>query len=131
MLGDEKMRAIFCIGFSAAMVAPQMVIAKPTYLECNLPTDKGASAITLDVTVNEEAGVVSFVARQTGWAPSNMMAIFSPSDVRFGPSLREGKYPLYKIDRVTLDFSEHNKVGEDSFWRRGKCTVKPKVHAQF
>lgn len=106
-------------------------IAEPIYLECGLMSETGEDAVILDVNLDEEARTAGFVIRRTGWSPQGMTAIFTPTEVSFSPPQRTNTKTIYLINRVTLDFSEENRMAGQSFWRRGKCRLSPKIERQF
>lgn len=126
---------IAIVALSFGVLAAQTAHAETVYLECTLAEASGQGLIHLDLTLNEEAGSAGFVIKETGWSPQKMTAAFTPRDVTFSTPLSARLAATmsnqYRIDRTDLSFSEENRVGDKSFWRRGKCALAPKIERKF
>lgn len=120
------------IGSTMSLALAQPAKAEIVYLDCTLSHDNGKSVTHLDVTLNEDSGNAGFVIRETGWSPQKLTAAFTPRDVTFfTPTELRSTSTQYRIDRTDLSFSEESKIGDKSFWRRGKCVLAPKVERKF
>lgn len=129
-----KRLVIIAVG-GLSLAGAQTAHAETVYLECTLAEANGKGLIHLDLTLNEEAGSAGFVIKETGWSPQKMTAAFTPRDVTFSTPLSARLAATmsnrYRIDRTDLSFSEENRVGDESFWRRGKCALAPKIERKF
>ncbi|NWG52106.1 MAG: hypothetical protein HXY28_00135 [Hydrogenophilaceae bacterium] len=118
------MRAVI-LGFVMALAFARPAFADPTYLECTLAAPQSTSVSHLDVTLNEASNTAGFLLRETGYSPQNIPAVFTAREVTFTIPGSLNACSIYRIDRVSLEFSNDVRSvdGSSLVVRTGTCVV--------
>jgi hypothetical protein len=111
-------------------------IAAPIYLECPIATDRGSSAVVLELKLNEVAATADVLTSETGYAVSGLKALFTSNYVVFShfqnAKIAAGNTDVlrmetaYKINRTTLELEQRIGLatGDGSpIIRRGTCYI--------
>lgn len=125
------MRIAPIAGAAAAFFATS-AYADPTYLRCTLAMDDRPGVTSFEVTLNEAANTASYIISETGAAERNLPAIFTARDVTFTKTGAYGMVTLYRVDRVTLEFTDVLRASGQPVWaRHGTCTVAEQPQRAF
>jgi hypothetical protein len=110
---------------------PNYANAQKIYLFCNLSSESGGSKITVDVNLNEDSSLVGYYIRETGYSLQNIPATFTPREVMFSKKGTPYGLTVFRIDRVTMDYSEESILQGQSWWRRGSCKIDESAERKF
>lgn len=125
---------LFVLGVAVFVAVPAK--ASTVYLECQIASPNGSSAVHVDVTLNEGAGTAGYTIRETGYSVQGIAAAFGPSRVawqvnydRNFPDLKD----RYSVDRTTLEMVEEGTARGRPFAlnRKGGCKFATAVPRKF
>lgn len=107
------MKYLTVLATGICITLPNLALAKPVYLSCEIPVDDKIAAF--EVTADEEAGTVSYLVVSSGFTKT-MPGAFQADKVVFGD-----KGGSFTIDRTNLAFTRTITMINSS--DHGQCKI--------
>ncbi len=106
----------------AAIALPNAVNAELVYLECYFPKQKTQKETTMEVTLNEEQGKVTYLIKTTG-STKTLPATFSQEYILFSE-----EYISWQIDRTNGEITNKFYTFDPAY---GNCKKTEKTKTLF
>jgi hypothetical protein len=114
------------LGLLGVVAIASEASAAPVYLDCPIASPSGRNAVHLDLTLNEDAGTVGVLYRETGKSVQGLTATFTPDDVSWARPDADGLGRTeWHVSRTSLAISETMYIGANPMIARtGTCEVR-------